>query len=214
MPSAPHLDFAGEIRAPTNFPTFHAARIQDVATARHAIASGKLDMVGMTRAHLTDPHIVRKIIEKREDDITTLRRRELLSRPHLSGRRRLLHPQRRDRPRDHHAARTSPRPAGGRRSSSSAPAPAAWRPRASRPSAGMTSSCSRRPNEPGGQVRLTAQKPATQGDDRHHRLADGAMRGRGTSNFTSTHGRRRRSLSRNRLTSSSSRPAACRIRKF
>jgi 2,4-dienoyl-CoA reductase-like NADH-dependent reductase (Old Yellow Enzyme family)/thioredoxin reductase len=69
MASAPHLDFAGEIRAATAFPTFHAAKIQDVATARHAIASGKVDMVGMTRAHMTDPHIVRKIIEKREDDI-------------------------------------------------------------------------------------------------------------------------------------------------
>lgn len=69
MASAPHLDFAGEIRAATNFPTFHAARIPDVATARHAIASGKVDMVGMTRAHMTDPHIVRKIMEKREDDI-------------------------------------------------------------------------------------------------------------------------------------------------
>ncbi|MHA6645466.1 oxidoreductase [Mesorhizobium sp. A623] len=69
MASAPHLDFAGEIRAATNFPTFHAAKIQDVATARHAIAAGKVDMVGMTRAHMTDPHIVRKIMEKREDDI-------------------------------------------------------------------------------------------------------------------------------------------------
>jgi len=69
MASAPHLDFAGEIRAATAFPTFHAAKIQDVATARHAIASGKVDMIGMTRAHMTDPHIVRKIIEKREDDI-------------------------------------------------------------------------------------------------------------------------------------------------
>lgn len=69
MASAPHLDFAGEIRSATNFPTFHAAKIQDVATARHAIASGKVDMIGMTRAHMTDPHIVRKIIEKREDDI-------------------------------------------------------------------------------------------------------------------------------------------------
>lgn len=69
MASAPHLDFAGEIRAATSFPTFHAARIPDVATARHAIASGKVDMVGMTRAHMTDPHIVRKIMEKREDDI-------------------------------------------------------------------------------------------------------------------------------------------------
>jgi len=69
MPSSPHLDCAGEIRAATQFPTFHAARIADVATARHAIASGKVDMVGMTRAHMTDPHIVRKIIEKREDEI-------------------------------------------------------------------------------------------------------------------------------------------------
>jgi N-methyl-L-proline demethylase len=69
MRSAPHLDFAGEIRAAMNFPTFHAARIADVATARHAIASGKVDMIGMTRAHMTDPHIVRKIIEGREDDI-------------------------------------------------------------------------------------------------------------------------------------------------
>jgi 2,4-dienoyl-CoA reductase-like NADH-dependent reductase (Old Yellow Enzyme family)/thioredoxin reductase len=69
MASSPHLDFAGEIRAATHFPTFHAAKIPDVATARHAIASGKLDMVGMTRAHMTEPHLVRKIIEKREDDI-------------------------------------------------------------------------------------------------------------------------------------------------
>lgn len=69
MANSPHLDFAGEIRAATQFPTFHAAKIPDVATARHAIATGKVDMVGMTRAHMTDPHIVRKIIEKREDEI-------------------------------------------------------------------------------------------------------------------------------------------------
>jgi len=69
MANSPHLDFAGDIRAATDFPTFHAAKIPDVATARHAIASGKVDMVGMTRAHITDPHIVRKIIEKREDEI-------------------------------------------------------------------------------------------------------------------------------------------------
>jgi N-methyl-L-proline demethylase len=69
MASAPHLEFSGEIRAATQFPTFHAARIQDVATARHAIAAGKVDMIGMTRAHMTDPHIVRKIVEGREDQI-------------------------------------------------------------------------------------------------------------------------------------------------
>ncbi len=69
MANAPHLDFAGEIRAATGFPVFHAAKIPDVATARHAIAAGKLDMVGMTRAHMTDPHIVRKIIAGQEDRI-------------------------------------------------------------------------------------------------------------------------------------------------
>ncbi len=69
MTSAPHLDFAGRIRAEVGLPTFHAARIPDVATARHAVASGQLDMVGMTRAHMTDPHIVAKIMAGREDDI-------------------------------------------------------------------------------------------------------------------------------------------------
>ena len=69
MKSAPHLDFAGAVRAATGMPTFHAARIPDVATARHAVAAGLLDMVGMTRAHMADPHIVQKIVEGREEDI-------------------------------------------------------------------------------------------------------------------------------------------------
>jgi N-methyl-L-proline demethylase len=69
MKSAPHLDFAGRIRAEVGMPTFHAARIPDVATARYAISSGQLDMVGMTRAHMADPHIMRKIMQGREQDI-------------------------------------------------------------------------------------------------------------------------------------------------
>ncbi|MCP4817687.1 MAG: NADH:flavin oxidoreductase [Shimia sp.] len=69
MANAPHLDFAGEVRRATGMPTFHAAKIPDVATARHAVSSGLLDMVGMTRAHMADPHIVQKIVEGREDDI-------------------------------------------------------------------------------------------------------------------------------------------------
>ena len=69
MKSAPHLDLAGRLKAEVGLPTFHAARIPDVATARYAVASGQLDMVGMTRAHMADPHLVQKIVEKREDDI-------------------------------------------------------------------------------------------------------------------------------------------------
>jgi len=69
MPAAPHLDFTGEVKAATQVPVFHAARINDVATARHAVASGKLDMVGMTRAHIAEPHIARLVAEGREEDI-------------------------------------------------------------------------------------------------------------------------------------------------
>jgi 2,4-dienoyl-CoA reductase-like NADH-dependent reductase (Old Yellow Enzyme family)/thioredoxin reductase len=69
MAGAPHLDFAGEVKEATRFPVFHAARINDVATARHAVASGKLDMVGMTRAHIAEPHIARLVAAGREDEI-------------------------------------------------------------------------------------------------------------------------------------------------
>ncbi|GAB5469192.1 MAG: NADH:flavin oxidoreductase [Rhodospirillales bacterium] len=64
--SAPHLDFAGEVRREIGVPTFHAARISDVATARHAVASGLLDLVGMTRPHLADPHIAAKVARGEE----------------------------------------------------------------------------------------------------------------------------------------------------
>ena len=69
MKSAPHLEFAGEIKKEVNLPIFHASKISDVATARYAISNGLVDMIGMTRGHLADPHIVTKIKEKREDDI-------------------------------------------------------------------------------------------------------------------------------------------------
>ncbi len=69
MANAPHLDFAGAVRQATGMPTFHAAKIPDVATARHAVANGLLDMVGMTRAHMADPLIVQKLMAGREQDI-------------------------------------------------------------------------------------------------------------------------------------------------
>lgn len=69
MANAPHLTFAGQVKKVSGLPTFHASKIPDVATARHAIEAGLLDMVGMTRAHMADPYIVQKIIEGREEDI-------------------------------------------------------------------------------------------------------------------------------------------------
>lgn len=66
MRNNPHLEFAGEIRAATQMPVLHAAKIPDLATARYAIAEGKLDLVGMTRAHMADPHLIRKLIAGEE----------------------------------------------------------------------------------------------------------------------------------------------------
>ena len=47
----------------------HAAKVDEVASARHAIRDGKLDLVGMTRAFMAEPHLMRKVIEGREDEI-------------------------------------------------------------------------------------------------------------------------------------------------
>ncbi|WP_453985224.1 oxidoreductase [Brevibacterium casei] len=68
-PSAPWLETCRRIRKAIEIPVLHAARIADVPTARYAIEDGCLDLVGMTRAQLADPHLVRKIAEHREDDL-------------------------------------------------------------------------------------------------------------------------------------------------
>jgi 2,4-dienoyl-CoA reductase-like NADH-dependent reductase (Old Yellow Enzyme family) len=69
MPAVPHLDFAGMVREHTDLTVLHASKVDEVASARHAIREGKLDLVGMTRAHIAEPHIVRKIIEGRDAEI-------------------------------------------------------------------------------------------------------------------------------------------------
>ncbi len=68
-PSAPHLAFAGEIRRELDIPVMHASRISDVATARHAVREGLVDLVGMTRAQIADPHLVAKFASGDEDRI-------------------------------------------------------------------------------------------------------------------------------------------------
>ncbi len=60
-PKAPYLDRVQAFTRELTLPTFHACRIVDAATARRVIEEGIVDMVGMTRAHIADPHIVRKI---------------------------------------------------------------------------------------------------------------------------------------------------------
>jgi 2,4-dienoyl-CoA reductase-like NADH-dependent reductase (Old Yellow Enzyme family)/thioredoxin reductase len=69
QPMAPFLKSVGAFKRETKLPVFHAARIQDIATARYAIAEGLLDMVAMTRAHMADPQIVNKLMRGEEERI-------------------------------------------------------------------------------------------------------------------------------------------------
>jgi len=69
QPSAPFLDRVAQFRRETTLPLIHAAGIRDVATARHVVRAGIVDLVGMTRAHIADPNIVAKIIRGEEERI-------------------------------------------------------------------------------------------------------------------------------------------------
>ncbi len=69
MASVPHLDFAGAVREHTDLTVLHASKVDEVASARHAIREGKVDLVGMTRAFMAEPHLMTKVIEGREAQI-------------------------------------------------------------------------------------------------------------------------------------------------
>jgi 2,4-dienoyl-CoA reductase-like NADH-dependent reductase (Old Yellow Enzyme family) len=68
-PLAPWVEPVGRFRQEICLPVFHAARIADVASARYAVAEGKVDMAGMTRAQIADPHLVRKLAAGLETQI-------------------------------------------------------------------------------------------------------------------------------------------------
>lgn len=54
------IELAGKVRAATGLPVLHAAGIADLATANFAVAEGHVDLIGMTRAHIADPHLIAK----------------------------------------------------------------------------------------------------------------------------------------------------------
>ncbi len=68
-PSAPFLEFTGKVRRDLGIPVMHASRVQDVATARYAVREGLVDLIGMTRAQIADPHLVNKMAEGMEGRI-------------------------------------------------------------------------------------------------------------------------------------------------
>ncbi len=67
--NAPYLGAVTRFRRETKLPLIHAGGVRDVATARHAIREGVVDLIGMTRAHFADPQIVNKIMRGEEERI-------------------------------------------------------------------------------------------------------------------------------------------------
>ena len=69
QPAGAHLSVAARIRQSVTVPILHAGGIADLATAREAVRNGWVDLIGMTRAHLADPYLVRKLGMGEEDRI-------------------------------------------------------------------------------------------------------------------------------------------------
>jgi 2,4-dienoyl-CoA reductase-like NADH-dependent reductase (Old Yellow Enzyme family) len=69
LPPEPFVHLAAGIKSVISVPLMHAQSIRDATQAERLLAAGMVDLVGMTRAHLADPHMVRKIREGREDQI-------------------------------------------------------------------------------------------------------------------------------------------------
>jgi len=63
------VHLARGIKQVVGLPVFAVGRVTDPAHAERIIAEGSADMVGMTRAHIADPHIVSKIRQGRPEDI-------------------------------------------------------------------------------------------------------------------------------------------------
>jgi 2,4-dienoyl-CoA reductase-like NADH-dependent reductase (Old Yellow Enzyme family)/thioredoxin reductase len=68
-PLGSHLPLVGAFKEHVDLPLIHAGRIADLSTARNAVRRGQVDLVGMVRAHIADPHIVRKLEAGDEDRI-------------------------------------------------------------------------------------------------------------------------------------------------
>ena len=61
FPPEPFLHLAAGIKEVVSVPVLHAQNIKDPNQAQRVLEGGYVDMVGMTRAHIADPHFVNKI---------------------------------------------------------------------------------------------------------------------------------------------------------
>jgi len=69
MPSGHLLDLAGQLKAETELPLYAVGGFGDPAQAEEIVASGRADMVAITRGQIADPEWANKVREGREDEI-------------------------------------------------------------------------------------------------------------------------------------------------
>lgn len=68
-PPGYELPTSSVVTAAVKVPTIVTGRFRTLEEADQVIADGVADLVGMTRAHIADPHIVKKTIDGRESEI-------------------------------------------------------------------------------------------------------------------------------------------------
>lgn len=68
-PPEPFLHLAAGIKEVVDVPVIHAQNIKDPNQAKRILEAGYVDFVGMTRAHIADPHIIAKIKNNQIDQI-------------------------------------------------------------------------------------------------------------------------------------------------
>ena len=68
-PPEPFLHLAAGIKEVVDVPVIHAQNIKDPNQAQRILEAGYVDFVGMTRAHIADPHLIAKIKMNQVDQI-------------------------------------------------------------------------------------------------------------------------------------------------
>jgi mycofactocin system FadH/OYE family oxidoreductase 2 len=63
------VDLTAQVKAVVGLPVFTVGGIKDPDVAEEIVASGKADMVAMTRAQIADPEFANKVREGREDEL-------------------------------------------------------------------------------------------------------------------------------------------------
>ncbi|GAA3523346.1 NADH:flavin oxidoreductase [Aeromicrobium panaciterrae] len=69
VPRGCYLHYARAVRQRVDIPVGAVGRITDPTMAVQALIDGDADFIGMTRAHIADPHLVMKVLEDRPDEI-------------------------------------------------------------------------------------------------------------------------------------------------